>query len=245
MGREVRRVPLDFEHPIGKVWAGYLLPDELRLADCPECNGYGRDATYRWVESITRLLLMVGEDISAQERGRPLHPYLSVLEGSFTTRPVEPSATALSTGLAGRSPSFLGHDAIDNWTATKKVVQAAGLDPETWAVCPTCRGKGDTATDEQRAAHDAWEAQDPPQGEGWQLWETVSEGSPVSPVFATEDALAEWMADPARGDRWLPLPAAQRFVEAGWAPSLVVTPEAGVQSGTEWVGMQDRGTVSR
>ena len=32
----------------------------------------------------------------------------------------------------------------------------------------------------------------PPQGEGYQLWETTSEGSPVSPVFATLDELCEW-----------------------------------------------------
>lgn len=31
-------------------------------------------------------------------------------------------------------------------------------------------------------------------GDGWQLWETTSEGSPQSPVFATADELAEWAA---------------------------------------------------
>jgi hypothetical protein len=33
---------------------------------------------------------------------------------------------------------------------------------------------------------------DPPEGEGYQLWETTSEGSPVSPVFSTLDELCEW-----------------------------------------------------
>lgn len=32
----------------------------------------------------------------------------------------------------------------------------------------------------------------PPKGEGYQLWETTSEGSPVSPVFETLDELCEW-----------------------------------------------------
>ena len=32
----------------------------------------------------------------------------------------------------------------------------------------------------------------PPAGEGYQLWETTSEGSPVSPVFATLDELCQW-----------------------------------------------------
>ena len=28
MSREVRRVPLDFDFPLGKTWTGYLLPDD-------------------------------------------------------------------------------------------------------------------------------------------------------------------------------------------------------------------------
>lgn len=32
----------------------------------------------------------------------------------------------------------------------------------------------------------------PPTGDGYQLWETTSEGSPASPVFATLDELCEW-----------------------------------------------------
>jgi len=37
----------------------------------------------------------------------------------------------------------------------------------------------------------------PPKGEGYQLWETTSEGSPTSPVFATLDELCEWCEDNA------------------------------------------------
>lgn len=33
---------------------------------------------------------------------------------------------------------------------------------------------------------------EPPEGEGYQLWETTSEGSPVSPVFGTLEKLCEW-----------------------------------------------------
>lgn len=38
---------------------------------------------------------------------------------------------------------------------------------------------------------------EPPEGEGFQLWETTSEGSPVSPVFKTLDELCEWCEDNA------------------------------------------------
>ena len=37
----------------------------------------------------------------------------------------------------------------------------------------------------------------PPTGDGYQLWETTSEGSPVSPVFATLDELCEWCEEGA------------------------------------------------
>lgn len=29
---------------------------------------------------------------------------------------------------------------------------------------------------------------------GWQMWETTSEGSPISPVFPSKDDLAFWLA---------------------------------------------------
>ena len=38
---------------------------------------------------------------------------------------------------------------------------------------------------------------EPPTGEGYQLWETTSEGSPVSPVFASLDELCEWCEENA------------------------------------------------
>lgn len=235
MGRRIVRVPLGFDAPLNKVWQGYLMPESLRLPTCPECNGYTRDATYRWVEAIATRLLMLGEDGVAQERGRPLHPYLTALDGCFTGRPVPVSAVELSTGLASRGPGFLGHDAIDRWSATKKIIEAAGLDPDTWAVCRNCGGKGDTATDEDRAAYEAWKLTELPAGDGWQLWETVSEGSPISPVFATADELASWMSDPARGRDWVPGDVAAKFIADGWAPSFVGT-GGDLMSGVEFMG---------
>lgn len=77
----------------------------------------------------------------------------------------------------------------------------------------------------------------------FQLWETVSEGTPVSPPFETEDELIEYLA--YNGDFWdqdrctkpdwaelwggvLGVSAwgkerAERFVKgAGWAPSMII-----------------------
>lgn len=69
----------------------------------------------------------------------------------------------------------------------------------------------------------------------FQLYETVSEGTPLSPVFPTQEALARWLAK--NGDPWNPgrgfsYEGALRFVKAAWAPSLVMDAR-GVRSGLE------------
>lgn len=87
----------------------------------------------------------------------------------------------------------------------------------------------------------------------WQVWETVSEGTPVTPPFATKKELVDYLV--ANGDFWdqsrrkegrtsIPCDpwsrkAAESFVHgAGWAPSLVVDSK-GVRSGVE--AMHDGG----
>jgi hypothetical protein len=77
----------------------------------------------------------------------------------------------------------------------------------------------------------------------FQLWETVSEGTPVTPPFATLDELAAYLAD--NGDEWdqtrchdpracdvfgmtpgksaWGAARANAFVKAGWAPSMMTT----------------------
>lgn len=84
--------------------------------------------------------------------------------------------------------------------------------------------------------HDECErSYEPPKGEGWQLWQTVSDG-PISPVFATPDELVAWMSQPVpmserkswRPEAYPPNPWAQgwkretaeQFVKSvGWMPS--------------------------
>jgi hypothetical protein len=234
MGREVKRVPVDFDHPINEIWTGYLMPDELRLPSCADCDGRGTTVAAEWVGSIADLLLMLDEDLNAQQRGRPIHPWLAEVPHRPDGRPSADIAE-FGTGLAGREASFMGHDAIDRWRATAALIKAAGL-PETWGQCATCSGHGEVGTDEQRAAHEAWSSTEPPTGDGWQLWETVSEGSPISPPMPTAEALAEWMGvNDCTVNGPMHYPAALRFVKAGWAPSFVGSP-AGIQSGTDWVG---------
>lgn len=240
MGREVKRVPLDFNHPINEVWTGYVRPDELDLPTCPDCGGRGDTMAARWLNSVLYLVLMLDDDLAEQERGRPLHPYLSTLMNNPGGRPSS-DIHELAVGLAGRESSFFGHDAIDHWRAYAAVVKASGV-PETWGQCATCSGKGEVATDEQRAAHESWTSTEPPEGDGYQLWETVSEGSPISPVFNSAEGLARWMTDNrcTVNGPMSSYDAALRFVEAGWAPSFMASAEKGFMSGTEWVGSPER-----
>ena len=42
MGREIKRVALDFDWPLDKVWGGYKNPFYRQCIDCPECGGTAR-----------------------------------------------------------------------------------------------------------------------------------------------------------------------------------------------------------
>lgn len=83
-----------------------------------------------------------------------------------------------------------------------------------------------------------WLPQEPPEGPGWQLWQTVSD-APLSPVFATGDELIEWMTTPAakRGafGPWTWEQAAAFVNGPGRAPSMVYKPDSGLTDGiTAW-----------
>lgn len=68
---------------------------------------------------------------------------------------------------------------------------------------------------------------------GWQMYETVTEGTPVSPVFRTKDELAAWLSSAAAGRHQVSPAAARNFVADGWAPSGMSIPGRGYISGVE------------
>ena len=114
-------------------------------------------------------------------------------------------------------------------------------DKEDRSGCPTCNGEGRV-----------YPKVDPPAFElnrfpsyyanddcyGWQIWETTSEGSPISPVCDSPASLARWLADnrastfgrmTATYEQWLAM-----IVGPGSAPSAVVDGR-GMRSGVEAV----------
>ena len=65
----------------------------------------------------------------------------------------------------------------------------------------------------------------------YQVYETVSEGTPVTPPFATKEELAQYLAK--HGDYWYQhkqfggtkptIEQARAFVDEGWAPTMTIT----------------------
>lgn len=220
MSREIRRVAEGFDWPLNKVWQGYLMPAEIRGHPCrgENCDN-GMTIVAGYIDHIAHLLLMLDDDLDSQARGQQIHPWLAAIPCSSGKR-VRADARELGTGLAGREAGFLGHDAIDRWAATQKIIQAAGL-PEGWGTCPDCKGSAWAYDDEeQERAAENWEPTEPPEGDWWQIWETVSEGSPVTPAFGTAEELAAHVSgdDPSKYAgtlAWITGP--------GWAPSMIST----------------------
>lgn len=203
MSRKVKRVPLDFDWPLNEVWEGYIYKGPNR--PCPAGCDNGHTVAGQYLESIVRLLLLAGSDVATRPE-EPVHPWLLNIPFGGGKKPT-PDMIELTTGLAGRSPvdRVIGHDSLDVYTTSRTIIRAAGLVPYSdsedgkgaWGICQTCFGH--TGHPDDRAAIEAFERTEPPVGDGWQMWETVSEGSPISPVFSTPEELAEWLSQNNRG----------------------------------------------
>ncbi len=216
MGRELKRVPLEFGWPLGTLWSGYVNPHHR---PCPEAGRTcvaGATAGAAWLAAIVRLLTLAAEeaqytgDATAQAhfaRSGRLWPHPWLLElptrpheatrspprspADFATPPPTPDLLDLVARLTGEQPRGpMGYGGAAEYKLTKRLLKAAKLDPDTWGTCPVC--KGEALDPAARVAHEAWRKTEPPRGEGYQLWTTTSEGAPLSPVFATLDELCAW-----------------------------------------------------
>jgi hypothetical protein len=57
----------------------------------------------------------------------------------------------------------------------------------------------------------------------YQIYEDVSEGTPVSPIFASLDEMKTWLLEQGYSEK-----AASKFVKYGWAPSMIFSSEKGI-----------------
>jgi len=247
MSREVKRVPLDFDWPLKKVWSGYVMPDHLQPSPCPHCkNGYSPTA----------------QRLYDQWYGKA--PFKPADRGSTPFLPTGPEAQAWAKRQCDREPTYYGTGEIAEYTEAVRIcglwnrqwshhlnqddvdaLIAAGrlmglthtwskdtgwtpnghkptaAEVNRWSLfgfghdsinqsvvikaeckrlgvveqCEHCQGTHDIfVDDDHRKAHDEWERTEPPVGTAWQMWETTSEGSPISPPCETPAVLAQWLA---------------------------------------------------
>ena len=263
MGRELKRVPLDFDWPLHKIWEGFICPHDER--PCPkkasgECHD-GYSSSGKWLDAISRLIALVGQEAVSEPRAKELrlrgqlypHPYLTHWEqaphgddnGDGRLLPFGSELITFVQGLAKDCDIGTLSGSMTSWEISKTLLKAAGIEDEKWGLCKVCGGTC-VHPDDQKADDDdeEWEPTEPPVGDGYQLWETVSEGSPISPVFPTEEKFVEYLV---REDGYSE-GAAKSFVKTGWVPSaMMVTngPDAGFYENIEAAPLLEKGTLEK
>lgn len=291
MGRELRRVPLDFDWPINEPWAGFLNP-YYKAKECAACDGtgyaaaaklwrdrwYGKtkfepwmtgnkpfaddhptilaranqnlkgmpdfysknEAPYRGEANRLAALfnsrwshhLDAGDVAALIEAGR-LHDFTHTFRPGKGWVKLDPVPIVKPEDVNRWSLSGMGHDSINCHICVNGRCEREGM-PHT---CPVCDGDGEVwPSRAARKLHDDWQPIQPPTGIGYQIWETVSEGAPISPVFATPEELARHMAGTRWGaDEGTPYETWLAFIRGpGWAPTMIGTPK-GLQTGVEAV----------
>jgi hypothetical protein len=284
MGREIRRVPLDFNWPLEKPWKGFI-NDRYAATPCGACEGRGdspearamQDRWYGYVpfrpedrgstpfspddylikgraernvaasptyygagdsgvqREAQRLADLYNsqwmhhlndDDVAALIEGGRLMDFTHDWSREGGWAPKVPLIVPSAAEVNEWSLNGFGHDSINSWVVIKAECARMGV-PNT---CATCAGNGEIwPTAEAKAHYEAWESTPPPEGEGWQLWETVSEGSPVSRVYATEQEFVWGLVM----DHGYSEEGARAFAKSGWAPSFVMDSERGLMSGVE------------
>lgn len=241
MGREVKRVPMNFNWPMKELWNGYLLPEGLRSSKCERCDSTGynsatkciaddwyafADGAKGWCHNITQ------DEVQALVDNGRLHDFTHRWdEARRKWVRWEDDRIPTADNVNEWSHQFLAHDAINRWICVETRARRLGV----WGKCEVCGGDGELWRDaEHKAANEAWTSTEPPTGVGYQMWATTSEGSPISPVFETPEELALWLADndasalgaeTATYEQWLSM------IHSEWAPSLAISQTHGVETG--------------
>ncbi len=311
MGREVKRVALDFEWPLNKVWEGFINP-HYTATKCTTCGGSGFSAEYhaledKWygrvpfvpeengstpyqpenpivwrraernvnsslgfyvrrTESVRNAIHWEAQRLCdlfnsqmyhhlsqadvdvlieknrlwdftrvprTEEQKRAHAEYRENGGGYWMPEPNGYHPTAQEVNDWSIS-NLMGHDSQNAYLVIKARCERDGVP----YLCQTCNGECQFwPSPEAEKLYDEWEKVEPPAGEGWQMWETTSEGSPISPVFQSPEGLARWLtkteasaggSQTATYGQWLAM------INQGWAPSMVVDAD-GVKSGVQAV----------
>lgn len=274
MGRELKRVALDFDWPLKKVWQGFINPHTEKHIECSGCDGTGYSPYFLYLKEVWYGTGIVHFD-PAWTGSSPIQPSDQLIRENAARNcvdmwkvgyrfSVEAEIYRLTEFFNNAWMHHLTQDDVDalvedsrlvefthewvkgqgwvrradnNWPTAEEVnrwglfglghdstnchiVICERLEKQGYPYeCPKCNGDGFFYPSlELKQLDESWQSQEPPIGEGWQVWETVTEGSPISPVFETADKLIEWLQQSGYSQQ-----AAEKFVNgSGWAPSLTL-----------------------
>lgn len=196
---------------------------ERNIASAPYFYGEGEDSVLREARRLAGLWNgawchhLTQADVDALVAAGRLRDFTHTWSPETRWQKIEPPVVPTAAQVNEWSLSGFGHDSINSGIAIEGRCKREG-EPVT---CQTCRGHGSLEKWRcQRIRAELWQPIEPPTGEGWQLWETVSEGSPITPVFATREGLVDHLCSPAYPRR-LTRDEAEGLVEAGWVPSMI------------------------
>jgi len=229
MGREIKRVALDFDWPMEKIWKGFLNPYYKYELDCSSCKGTGwipglrhlSDTFYNhnvdsgngWRDKITQVEVQALVD---EERLYDFtHDWTSENGWVEKDPPYVPTAEEVNKWAT----TGFGHDAVNQMILVVARAKSIGYIKEREeGYCTDCSGHGVVwVSEEYKNLCEEWEETPPPKGPGFQVWETVSEGSPISPVFSTQSEIIVWLMGEGYSRK-----AAESFIESEWVPSFML-----------------------
>lgn len=203
------------------------------VARSPEFYGTGDAAILREARRLADLwngawsYHLAQDDVDALVEAGRLMDFTHAWTKEDGRQPIDPPPVVTAAEVNRWSLAGFGHDSINAGIAVEGKCARLG---ETH-LCATCEGFGSVERYEgQRAEAETWVSTDPPEGDGWQMWETTSEGSPISPVFATPEELAAWCINgvtvfggtKASRDQWLKIITGEDFAHVTIAPGVVV-----------------------
>jgi hypothetical protein len=134
--------------------------------------------TLRWCNKITQ------EEVNhlAAEKRLMDYTHTWTQEDGWQVREDGYIPSAEEINLREDTRGTRSHDAINRGILVEFRARKMGI----YGLCEHCHGYGEVWKDEAtKLAFDAWEPTFPREGNDWQLWETVSDGSPVTPAFET------------------------------------------------------------
>ena len=173
----VKRVPLDFDWPVGYLWHGYINPWPGPI-DCVECKGTGlNDACHTLYRNFRRWAPRLTE---------------------------EEMALALKAGIGDKELAQIRRrvwNEVDSPLIRAYLTEIRAKEEGIWGSCQVCKGKQRVPNPNPAVQqlyldvdlYEEWKPVEPPRGNGWQLWQVrEGKGCPASVVFKSEGELAKW-----------------------------------------------------